>query len=578
MSSLAQSTDEEVMAKYEIQAREILDQKIAHREIFIMNPTSTYLKMIIGYLKRIGVTLDDKIVVAEDYGSWRKDIDSNYKAQRKAFRESKETGEWWKEKYGEFNEFLPKLELCLPWNFVKIYKCFAGFTRIDTPKGIKQIKNLQIGDYVNSWNEKTRKIEPAKITKKYISETNERYIIKFGQFNTPLYCTGNHPFYTQRGWIEAKDLTLTDTIYTSEDYFLDNYKKRWDWIGYLHGYLMGDGWNYTQTYHFDYTSKDLEGLIRIKSILKRALTKNCKILKDNRGYYKLTTQSRRLYDSINKYIMEINDINYKKGFLAGFYDAEGTLTKRNKYKLGIIRISNCNYKIIKYCCKILKELKIDYKLNKYYDKKYTIGYIYCLDINKQDYVSKFFEKINTAIKRKRPNIIHNGLTIMSINKVISRKKIKVYNLEVTPNNTFFANTCLVHNCESDDIASVAIRYMDAEEKILISSDEDWAMLCTLPNVKVFSPYSKKFKIINNPEKILLKKIKGDVSDNLLEEPKTEAEWEKRKMIVDLIHLPLHIEQIIRPVIETLPLKNICISKVPFRTCQEELKKLYKLEA
>jgi hypothetical protein len=78
-------------------------------------------------------------------------------------------------------------------------------------------------------------------------------------------------------------------------------------------------------------------------------------------------------------------------------------------------------------------------------------------------------------------------------------------------------------------------------------------------------------------KILLKKIKGDISDNLLEAPKNEAEYEKRKMIVDLIHLPLHIEQILRPVIESLPIKNLYLGKVPFRTCREELKKLYKLE-
>jgi hypothetical protein len=103
------------------------------------------------------------------------------------------------------------------------------------------------------------------------------------------------------------------------------------------------------------------------------------------------------------------------------------------------------------------------------------------------------------------------------------------------------------------------------------------MLCTIPNVRVFSPYSKKFKEIKNPEKVLLKKIKGDISDNLLEVPKTEADWEKRKMIVDLIHLPQHIEQIIRPVIESLPIKNLYLNKIPFRTCREEIRKLYKLE-
>jgi hypothetical protein len=135
----------------------------------------------------------------------------------------------------------------------------------------------------------------------------------------------------------------------------------------------------------------------------------------------------------------------------------------------------------------------------------------------------------------------------------------------------------IYKIESDDIASCAVRFIDAEEKILVSTDEDWQMLCTLPNVKIFSPYSKKFKIIKNPEKILLKKIHGDISDNLLTVPKTEAEWEKRKTIVDLINLPQHIEAIIRPVIESLPIKNLYLNKVPSRYCANQLKKLYNLE-
>ena len=135
----------------------------------------------------------------------------------------------------------------------------------------------------------------------------------------------------------------------------------------------------------------------------------------------------------------------------------------------------------------------------------------------------------------------------------------------------------IYKMESDDIASCAVRFIEAEDKILISTDEDWQMLCTFPNVKVFSPYSKKFKIIENPEKILLKKIRGDKSDNLLTVPKTDAEYDKRKMIVDLTHLPLHIENIIRPVIETLPMKNLYLNKVPSRYCAMQLKKLYNLE-
>ena len=68
-------------------AKETLDEKIRHHDIYMMYPPSTYLKMVVGYLKKIGVTLDDKVIMAEDYGSWRKEIDKNYKAHRKAFRE-----------------------------------------------------------------------------------------------------------------------------------------------------------------------------------------------------------------------------------------------------------------------------------------------------------------------------------------------------------------------------------------------------------------------------------------------------------------------------------------------------------
>lgn len=135
----------------------------------------------------------------------------------------------------------------------------------------------------------------------------------------------------------------------------------------------------------------------------------------------------------------------------------------------------------------------------------------------------------------------------------------------------------IYKMEADDIASCAVRFIDAEEKILVSSDEDWQMLCSIPNVKIFSPYTKKYKIIKNPEKILLKKIRGDISDNLLEAPKTEAEYTKRKMIVNLLELPQHIEAIIRPVIETLPMKSMNLNKIPFRTCQEQIRNLYKLE-
>ena len=138
------------------------------------------------------------------------------------------------------------------------------------------------------------------------------------------------------------------------------------------------------------------------------------------------------------------------------------------------------------------------------------------------------------------------------------------------------NFIKIYHMESDDIASVCCKYFTDKEIILMTNDEDWNMLCFYDNVKVFSPTKKQYKIINEPMKILLKKINGDISDNLLTKPSTEAEFERRKKIVNLIELPLEIEQPIKETLINLPIKNMYLNKLPYRTIREEFKKLYNL--
>lgn len=130
--------------------------------------------------------------------------------------------------------------------------------------------------------------------------------------------------------------------------------------------------------------------------------------------------------------------------------------------------------------------------------------------------------------------------------------------------------------ESDDIASVASRYYKDKEVILVSSDRDWEMLAIFDNVKIFSPITKKFKEIKAPMKILMEKINGDISDNLLNKPSSEAEFEIRKRIVDLTSLPHEIEQPIREELQKIMPKNLYLHKIPFKSIIVEIKKLYKI--
>ncbi len=138
--------------------------------------------------------------------------------------------------------------------------------------------------------------------------------------------------------------------------------------------------------------------------------------------------------------------------------------------------------------------------------------------------------------------------------------------------------CKLWKAEADDWASGVCRYFTTKEIILVSSDADWQMLCSFSNVRIFSPMTKKYKIVENPMVVLMDKIHGDKSDNLLSVPSSEAEFDRRKKIVDLISpLPDFIE---KPIIETfrafMP-KNLYIHKLPYRSLADEFKKLYNFD-
>ena len=97
-----------------------------HRAIFasVHNPnipaTYTALNMMIACLKRIELTNEDLIILACDSpkGSWRRDIDSNYKANRREAREKSNID--WKQHFSDFDEFIENLEIATPFRIIRI--------------------------------------------------------------------------------------------------------------------------------------------------------------------------------------------------------------------------------------------------------------------------------------------------------------------------------------------------------------------------------------------------------------------------------------------------------------------------
>lgn len=84
-------------------------------------PTYTYITMILGDLKKVGITENDTVIIAEDKGrSWRKELDKTYKQTRKKKREKHEDIPW-KKHFNSFNRLMELFEECTSFHVVGIW-------------------------------------------------------------------------------------------------------------------------------------------------------------------------------------------------------------------------------------------------------------------------------------------------------------------------------------------------------------------------------------------------------------------------------------------------------------------------
>lgn len=88
-------------------------------------PTYTAMTMIISCLKHVGITPSDTVIIAADSpkGSWRKEYDNAYKANRKEKREKYDIN--WTKSFEMFWALLEKLEMYTPFHTISIDKLEA---------------------------------------------------------------------------------------------------------------------------------------------------------------------------------------------------------------------------------------------------------------------------------------------------------------------------------------------------------------------------------------------------------------------------------------------------------------------
>lgn len=90
--------------------------------------------------------------------------------------------------------------------------CLVPDTNIKTISGEKPISSIKIGDIVKSFNHSTKEIEEKQVTQLYEREISEDIFEIEDDNGNIIKLTGNHKVFTNRGWIEAKNLKETDEI------------------------------------------------------------------------------------------------------------------------------------------------------------------------------------------------------------------------------------------------------------------------------------------------------------------------------------------------------------------------------
>ena len=97
------------------------------------------------------------------------------------------------------------------WDIVVVDECMPADTKITTPYGVKDLSSLQIGDIVTSYNRKLGKVENKRVIHTFKSKAHDIVNVNLSN-GEKIICTGNHPIFTKRGWIDAERLEQNDYV------------------------------------------------------------------------------------------------------------------------------------------------------------------------------------------------------------------------------------------------------------------------------------------------------------------------------------------------------------------------------
>jgi DNA repair photolyase len=347
--------------------------------------------------------------------------------------------------------------------------CLMGDTEIAMANGrTKRLSDIQIGDetYGVTFRGRYHRIVKTQVLARWLTfKPAYRITLKDG---TQLTASADHRFLTTRGWkyVTGEEqgrncrphLTLNNKLLgTGKAPAPPNenieYQK-----GYLCGMIRGDGllrsYGYdgrtsTAIHQFRLALVDPEGLQRTSRYLSAFDIPTFEYLfQAAKPGYKPLQAIRNGFRFDVDHIGELvrwplaPDLNWRKGFLAGIFDAEGS------YSCWILRISNTNPEIIKHITESLGEFNFDYVVeNRLLYKSEKPIYFVRVRGGLVEH-RRFFQIVNPAITRKI-DVVGQAIKNRSKLQVTSIKDLGIslpmYDI-TTGTGNFIANGVVSHNC------------------------------------------------------------------------------------------------------------------------------------
>ena len=386
--------------------------------------------------------------------------------------------------------------------------CVSGDTEIRMADySLKPIKDIKLGDKILGFDEypgerKQTKVKEA-VVEQLFQRTSNVLEVLFSS-GERMRITPNHKVLVKRNkcnnkydYCEIGKLKNGDTVYhlpINDDSlelfdvsFDDNYK-----IGYLIAMIKGDGSlkHYNRkddgcdVFKFRIAVKDIEIINRCKKFLSDLhipyYTKPYLVSKKHNLWQEAIFANTRytyniLTDMINDNFMKNNSLSYYQGYLAGFYDAEGSISNER-----VVRICNTDKDMIQEGMTGLDLLHIPYIIEK--DIKGTKNKPVKYNIRITDNLNaissyRFIKSTSPSLPRKSFEKFLNYSPLKKT-KIISitplDEEIPVYNIG-TSTHTYIANGIAVHNCYQGHKTKKAMSWETAKkavDMILASTPEN----------------------------------------------------------------------------------------------------------